>query len=373
MMNRRSFLMTAAATTAAILLPTSLLAAISQQHTDKQFYSGMADSQGNYFLSATDLSGKKLFEIPLPARGHAPTLSPDGKQLVMVARRPENWLLVANLQTGQSQTLQGHPNRHLHGHGVFSANGQWFYTTENDFDNQRGVIGIYDVENQFERTGEFASGGIGPHELLLSPDGQYLIIANGGILTHPDTGRAKLNLESMQPNLAIIERTTGKQVIRQQLDKKYHQLSIRHIAVNQDFSVGIALQYQGKKSDRHPLIALWKPGSEIKLLDIPANKLDRMRNYCGSITMDSNGQVMAVSSPRGGLISYWSTDNGQWLGHSDLADGCGIAASGKAGEFLISGGRGDLILYRPCNDRSGVSEQSITIGKFDGRWDNHLV
>ena len=42
------------------------------------------------------------------------------------------------------------------------------------------------------RIGELASFGVGPHEVVLMPDGATLVVANGGIRTHPDRDRAKL-------------------------------------------------------------------------------------------------------------------------------------------------------------------------------------
>ena len=43
-----------------------------------------------------------------------------------------------------------------------------------------------------------------PHEILRFPGSDTLIVANGGIQTHPDTGRAKLNIERMLPNLSYL-------------------------------------------------------------------------------------------------------------------------------------------------------------------------
>ena len=49
------------------------------------------------------------------------------------------------------------------------------------------------------------SGGIGPHEILRLPGARLLAIANGGIHTRPDTGREKLNLDTMRPNLTLMD------------------------------------------------------------------------------------------------------------------------------------------------------------------------
>ena len=74
----------------------------------------------------------------------------------------------------------------------FSADGSLLYATENAFDSGEGRIGLYAADDGFRRRGEFASHGIGPHQLCLAPDGQTLLVANGGIRTHPDYRRRGL-------------------------------------------------------------------------------------------------------------------------------------------------------------------------------------
>ncbi len=41
------------------------------------------------------------------------------------------------------------------------------------------------------------------------PGGRRLVVANGGLRTHPDTGRETLNPDDMSPNLALIDLATG--------------------------------------------------------------------------------------------------------------------------------------------------------------------
>ena len=42
----------------------------------------------------------------------------------------------------------------------------------------------YDTKKDFSRIGEFITYGIGPHEIKIFRD--TIIIANGGVLTHPE-------------------------------------------------------------------------------------------------------------------------------------------------------------------------------------------
>src|SRR3546814_6108125 len=64
--------------------------------------------------------------------------------------------------------------RHFYGHGVFSPDGRWLYACENDYDNARGCIGIYDATAGYRREAELEAYAIGPHEMVLLSDGRPL-------------------------------------------------------------------------------------------------------------------------------------------------------------------------------------------------------
>ena len=90
-------------------------------------------------------------------------------------------------------------DRHLYGHGCFSADGTVLSTTGNDTTPLEGRITIWDPADGHARVGDIASGGIGSHEIVRLPETGTLVVANGGIATHPDSGRAPLNLPTMRP------------------------------------------------------------------------------------------------------------------------------------------------------------------------------
>jgi len=56
--------------------------------------------------------------------------------------------------------------------------------------------------------------------MILLPDGKTFAIANGGIETHPDYGRAELNLEGMDPSLSFVDSRDGQLVGRLRLASK---------------------------------------------------------------------------------------------------------------------------------------------------------
>ena len=159
-----------------------------------------------------DESGRDLRVVPMPARGHSFAIDAAGGRAVVFGRQPGFFALGFGLGAAGPVELDLPQDRHFFGHGAFFDDGRLLAATENDFDGGRGVLGIYDASagGAYRRVGEFDCGGIGPHEVLLLPDGKTLCVANGGILTHPDYGKLELNLDTMRPSLAYLDAASGK-------------------------------------------------------------------------------------------------------------------------------------------------------------------
>ena len=330
-----------------------------------------ADEKGRYFLTAFDDGGKVLLDIPLPERGHGVTVHPNGRQCAVFARRPGTFMWVADLDSGEVvHRIESPPDRHFYGHGVFDPAGGFLYVTENDFETERGVIAVYDARGGYRRVGEFPSHGIGPHEVKLLGDGRTLVVANGGILTHPDLGRNKLNLGRMDPSLAYVDTADGRLLDAFRPPAKWHQLSIRHLDVTADDRVLVAMQFEGSADLRPPLVATHRGEEALRLLTAPPEVQDRMRNYCGSVCVDTGNAFFAVSSPRGNLVTLWSTEGGRYLDSIEMTDGCGVAAEKPAGRILVSSGKGSVRRF----DLTGRGDASQDLPmELEARWDNHLT
>ena len=121
------------------------------------------------------------------------------------------------------------------------------------------------------------------------------MVANGGILTHPDRGREKLNLDVMRPNLSYLEPLTGllEQV---ELEDALHQNSIRHLDIHANGTVAFAMQWQGDKSDTVPLLGLHLRGQSVQLLQAPMGLQMALKGYGGSVSYNGHGDTLAITS-----------------------------------------------------------------------------
>ncbi|MCC9625976.1 DUF1513 domain-containing protein [Thalassospira sp. MA62] len=370
---RRTFLKLLGVGGAVTLLPVGLArAATLPDIEDRAVYlSASAGDHDDFYVSAFNASGKILFEQALPGRGHDIGLRPNHVDVAAVERRPGLYGLILDRHTGEVRAkLQCPDNRRFYGHAVYSNDGRYLYITENDFDHARGVVSVWDAQGGYRRIAEFDSFGTGPHELHLMPDGKHLVIANGGLHTHPDQdGRTPLNLDSMEPNLSIIDRETGKLVHQAALKADWHQLSIRHLDVAANGTIACGFQYQGALNDQVPLVGIWQPGGQIRPIEAPDNVQYRMRQYCGSVRFDTSGQVFGISCPRGGVITFWDVKTNAFLTHIAAPDGCGLAATGVAGEFIGTSGLGNGWRMDAIR-RKRVELPDDSLKSL--HWDNHL-
>jgi uncharacterized protein len=302
--------------------------------------------------------------VPLPARAHhllplPPSAQFPGAQALVMARRPGEFLL--RMDTQRNRALQWHRmelDRYLGGHAVLAADGTRFFTTETDAEDGRGLVVERDLRS-LEALREFPSGGIGPHALLMNTDGT-LLVANGGILNLPETGRRKLNLDRMDSNLSRIDPDSGKLLAQYRLPDP--MLSQRHLATAPDGSIGVALQAEhAGKAERHsaPALALLH-GDTLRAVDwdsatqIPA----QWDGYAGDICF-AGGQFQ-VSAPHAGWLLAW-TPQGQ-IAAPQALEGVGALAA-KDGDW-VAGGEHAVLRF------AGDTTQTYAL---PSGWDNHAA
>lgn len=359
MWQRRAFLKAAGAGFAATLLPQRAEALAAAELI---FASVIQQSASRYGAALLTDTGKLIAEIDLPGRGHDVVFSPALGRAVVFARQPGTFAVAFDpVGRAPTQTISSVEGRHFFGHGAFSGDARLLYATENDFENARGVVGIYDVGAGYKRIGEFDTFGIGPHEMLMMPDEKIFVVANGGIETHPDYGRQELNIDTMDPSLSFIDVATGDLLGQLRLSGELHQLSIRHLAVDRHGRVWFGCQFRGDAEDRPQLVGYATLEGEIRLIELPDDTLGSLRNYVGSVAASADGRLIGVSSPEGDAILAINVDTTRTFDLIDLKGGCGIAPDSSG--FVVSSGPGDLM---------GFAGSQTSERRFDFGFDNHL-
>jgi hypothetical protein len=369
MISRRTFLLglggsgVLGAVGAVSTTPISLLLNAQKQW----LVSGCSDKKGRFFAAAFDLQGQLINKVALPARAHQviPMKSKPGHALVF-ARRPGNYVLEIDFTRGEVVNhISVSDGQRFYGHGALIKNDSLLLTTENDYKNGKGLIVLRDIKTQ-QIIEQYDSGGIGPHQLAIMPNSneQQIVIANGGIQTHPQQSRKKLNINSMQPNLAYMALGTGQIEGKFELENK--QLSIRHLDVSAQGKVVAGLQYQGASTDEVPLAISHHGEDQLSLLKTDNSTWRSMKQYTASVCINSKSNMVAITCPKADLLTFWQLDSNEFIASHKLKDGAGATLIDE--RFIVSTGRGRII----CQNNP-LKPYQVNADFNELRWDNHMT
>jgi hypothetical protein len=338
---------------------------------NEYWLSAQGDHADNYSASWISRQDQNTRACLSGFRGHEISPHPlKADHALMFSRRPGTLGIELNLRNGQiQQQFSCTQHRHLTGHGCFSQDGNILFTSESHYPSGRGKIGLRDARS-YEYLGEYDSHGIGPHQIKLMPDGQTLVVANGGILTHPDSGRKKLNLDSMQSNLSYIDINNGRLLETHYLSEP--KASLRHIDVSSNGTVALAVQMQREAANHNNTVALCaihNRGGDIVALQAPDAVFAHMKDYVGSVAINQLSNIAGFASPRGNLVAFWDIKHNHLAGYHKLNDVCGITASADQRHFVISNSSGQLRLLDAHSLKEDIHLRQHHQGQ---RWDNHL-
>lgn len=362
-LTRRNFLIASAS--AAALAGGGIL--LSPQHRKGTLLSAFEDTRGDQYIGGVSLASDRVFGVRVPMRAHGCAIDPsDPQRVLFFARRPGTTAFELRRDSMQVRTVFETPEgRHLAGHGLFSRDGALLFTPEHDYERARGVIAVRDARS-FAVVGEIDTQGIDPHEAAWLPDGS-LLVANGGIMTHPRTFRRKLNIPTMDPSLCVIDATSGQ--CKEQWRLPDHLLSIRHLAVAADGVTAVGLQYEGEADQAPGVTAVYRPGSGLHLLTAAAEERQKFRGYVASVALSEADGLIAAACPYGSGVACWGLDDHRYLGFVAAAETYGLS---RLADGSIVASQRDGTAYDI--DKTPLRSHFL---KFDSemplRWDDHWV
>lgn len=357
----------------ALALGSLLLSAVTLggwtlfKQKDKQplLLSARDDGDGKHYAVGYQLDGKQVFATQVGQRCHDIINHPQLPIALFVARRPGTESYLIDLRDGTLlQTLSSQPDRHFYGHAVIHKDGQWLYATENDTrDPGRGLLGVYRFEGErLVHSDELSTHGIGPHQVSWMPDGETLVVANGGIRTEAES-RVEMNLDAMEPSLVLMQRDgtlLSKETLAQQMN------SVRHMGIASDGTIVTGQQFMGAAHESSELLAIKRPGQPFTAFPVPEQQLQAMGHYTASVAVHSDLRLVALTAPRGNRFFIWDLDSGAVRVDAPLPDCAGVGA--VADGFVVTSGQGRCRFY-DCRQQQIVAKP---LELPAGLWDNHL-
>lgn len=357
----------------ALKLGSVLLSAITlggwtllrQKEQPPLLLSARDDADGQHYAVGYRLDGTQVFATRVAQRCHDIINHPELPIALFVARRPGTESYLVDLRDGRLlQTLVSQPNRHFYGHAVIHKSGEWLYATENDTtDPGRGVLGVYRFEGErLVHSGEISTHGVGPHQVSWLPDGETLVVANGGIRTEAES-RVEMNLDAMEPSLVLMHRD-GSLISKETLGQQMN--SVRHLAIGTDGTVVACQQFMGDAHETAELLAIKRPGQPFEAFPVPEHQLQSMAQYTASVAVHSELRLVAMTAPRANRLFIWNLDDASVRLDAPMPDCAGVGA--VADGFVVTSGQGRCRLY-DCRKDVPVGQP---LQLPSGLWDNHL-
>lgn len=334
-----------------------------------RFLSAADDEQGGHCLLGIRADGHLNYCLPVPHRAHEARVL-DDQLAIYFARRPGRECYVVDMHHGELMgTLNADEGEHFCGHGCVSEDGQFLFLTTYAYNRRMGVVAVHETRPPFRKLTQFNTHGLDPHQLALLPGGDTLVVANGGILTHPNSQREMLNLDTMAPSLAYLRAQSGELV--DQVMPPHHQISLRHLAVSATGLVVVGAQdhTSGIEARPHPLVFQHQQGRALR--EFPAQPADwrQMNQYIASVALSADGRLALSTTPRGNLISLWDLAGNRLMGHFTVRDVAGAAWVSAENSFMVSNGMGQLVYLRIAPEPH-LELATHTPGMH---WDNHLA
>lgn len=304
--------------------------------------------------------------IGLPARAHQVAADPRRSDRAWAAaRRPGEWLWRLDLAQGcVAAATAVDDSRRFEGHVLpWLDDGQQvarLFDSETCTDDGQGRIAVRDPDT-LALLDEWMSEGVGPHALLRWEE-EGLVVANGGLLLLPETGRLVRNADAVQSSVVLLDARSGR--AREKWDAPLPGVSLRHLARSGDGVLGVAMQAASASGlSQGPVLAFKPPGSSTLMLAEASDALlKRLRGYAGGIA--AAGNSFAVTCPRADRVVVWSSQ-GRLQAEFRIPGAWGVCACGSGWRVTGSGG--------------SVFEIDATVSscrllrRVAGRvWDNHL-
>lgn len=360
--SRRSFL-------ARLLAAAALPGVAHAEHASEQaaiaVLSGARDGGGRFRAAGLRADLHEALGLTTPLRLHAVVPMPGGGA-VAIARRPGDLAFVLDPRLEEPLILRAAPGRCFAGHGVFLEGGTLFAIAEIDVRTGEGAMALLDVAAGYRRRTEFATAGIGPHEMI-GLAARTLVVANGAREPNTDPSLEALVTTAARSNLGFLDPATGALTLSLEAGADFDGVSLRHMAADGAGGVVVAAQESEPGiADRPLLFAATERG--IEPFEGSEAVWLSLKGYLGSLAVDRAGRFALCSSPRGGIAWAFDLRTRRPVGSVALADVCGVAADGLAGGFIATTGLGTIARLRIEDGRIGIVEQRSSAVAFD----NHL-
>jgi hypothetical protein len=285
----------------------------------------LADGQRGHSLDVVDLDTDTVRSIPLDFLPHGMTVKPGVPTLAVVFEKRGPGAALVDLGTMTSRgKIKARADRHYYGHGAFSREGDQLLSVETELATARGVVSVRETTS-FREVETFPTYGDNPHDCMPIDDGKVLVISNGG---GPLGGN--------DPSVVYVEVSSRK--LLEKVTFGDPKVNAGHVAIAKDGSLAVVSA---------PRDGLPKETSAGGIhLRTGKRKPERMRGPDAvmakvigeSLSVAIHRDVVAVTNPMGGIVTFWSFAKKKMLGSLALPNPRAVEVTRDEKAFVIGYG-----------------------------------
>ena len=303
-----------------------------------------------------DLDSAELRRIPITFLGHGATVWPKAPHIAAVFEKRGPGGVLVDLRAAKAlRRIDPTAGRAFYGHAAYSLDGALLYVVETSLDTHAGIITVRDAESLQVR-GEFPTFGEDPHDCVLVDDGKTLVITNGG----GELGTA------FAPSVTYVD------IASQKLQEKHTfsdpKINAGHIAIakNGDFVVSSAPRMGLPEQTTKGGVTIRVRPQKVERMKSPTTIVERLLGESLSVCIHEPTQIAAVTTPVGGIVTFWSIPKRKLTRSMDLEFPRGVTLTLDGRSFVVSSGKASphLALY----DAESLTEvaTSYPVGCFSG-------
>ncbi len=326
-MDRRTFCHANLALAASFFVPVGFTDSVKDIILGGGQYFDAEKKQQHYFLSVIDIQGQRKHLTTMPFLPHGIHKHPKDPYTLVIFEKKGPGACEYDLKKQQiRRIIPNLSNRYFYGHGSYAADASVLFSTETFLNSLDGVITIRDSLS-LAHVGDFPSFGKEPHECKLIDGGKTLVVTNGG---------GPLNDEA--PSICFID--VQQQKLIEKVTLTNERLNTGHFALSDQGDLivvsaprtGLGKQYVGGVSIR-------PKGKTIESIAQPQRISEKMFGEALSTCINNALGIAAVTHPDGGMITFWSLKNRQFIKAIKFDRPRGVVLSQDQKYFLVSAGQ----------------------------------
>jgi hypothetical protein len=237
-----------------------------------------------------------------------------------------------------TRTIKPEDGRDFYGHGAYSPDGKWLFSTEADPAKEgTGLIALRDAKT-LSILEYFPSFGPSPHDCKMIDSGKTLVVANSGS-------------KGEKPCVTYVDTASRKLIEKIPLTQE--GLSATHLALTDAGDIAVVsapLNVDGvenKGTDGRGGIHLRQAGKKGEPLTPPQDLAEQRSKMVGetlSVCIHEPSGVVAATNPKGDLVTFWNLKIGKFVSSLSITKPRGIALTLDQSMFVITCDQPGLIL-----------------------------